>query len=323
MSGWVSPEFTHLQEVVSSSEGRLLLCSPYISNPALNVVAESLPDAVSTVEVWTRLEPQDWLTGVSDPEGLLDFMGQVRDQVGDVPVRHAERLHAKIIVSDGPQAIAGSANLTRGGFARNIEAARIVTGDEIEQLRGIVDHVRPRLTGVTQQQFRDFVSQCAEKTDSQEALLDLIRQEMPAPDFGPAPLTAYGAFLDFLATHTSPVAGQALEIARNWDGNNNTGKVKQAFFGVQRFLQEYPHHRAFVEALPDDEWFDVADSLLMPDWRRFLADFAEEANPAYGYSIATLRGYLTVASGGTRTGGGGGDNQLKRVWPLAGRATAN
>ena len=319
---WVSPTFSQLSEVISSSKGHLLLCSPYITSPALNVVAESLPDAVTGVEVWTRLETHDWLTGVSDPEGLLDFMEQVEGRVGDVPIRSAERLHAKIIISDGAQALAGSANLTVGGYRRNLEAARVVMGDEVGQLRAIVDQMRPDLALVTQEQFRDFVSQCADKADSQEALLDLIRQEMDTPDLGPAPLTAYAAFLECLEEQPSTVAQEALAIARNDDGNNNTGKVKQAFFGVQRFLQEYPRHRAFVRDLPIDEWFDVAESPLMADWQRFLDDFQAEANRAYGYSIPTLRGYLTPASGGTRTGGGGGDNQLKRVWPFVGRATA-
>lgn len=322
MSIWAMPVVTQLREVVASSVGRLLLCSPYISTPALDIVAESLPTAVEAVEVWTRLDPRDWLTGASDPEGLLDFMRQIEPQVGSVTVRHSERLHAKIIVSDGPNALAGSANLTIGGYVRNIEAVRLVTDGEIEQLRDIVVQVRQQLQLVSQQKFEEFVSQCTAKVDSQEALLDLIRTEMPSLQFGPARLLPYSDFLEFLANSDSLVAAETLRIARNLDGNNNTGKVKQAFFGVQRFLQEYPRHRQFVESLPDDRWFELADSALKPDWERFLQDFGDETDPAYGYSLPTLRRYLTPRVGGTRTGGGGGDNELKRVWPLVGRATA-
>ena len=217
-------------------------------------------------------------------------------------------------------AMAGSANLTGGGFSRNLEASRLVTGEEIMQLRDVVNVMRPRLTAVPQDQFEGFVSECVAKIDSQEALLDLIRWEIPTPHLGPDPLVSFRDFWGYLASHNSPLARELLRIAKNEDGNNNSGKVKQAFFGIQRFLQEYPQHRDFVGVLPEN-WFDVADSLLWPDWIRFLGDFAEETVDAYGYKMPTLIRYLTPNSGGTRAGGGGGDNELKRVWPFVAAAT--
>ena len=130
----------------------------------------------------------------------------------------------------------------------------------------------------------------------------------------------YRDFLAFLRSRRSDLAKEILRIATNADGNNNTGKVKQAFFGVQRFLQEYPHHRTTVERLSIRSWFDVKQSTLLSDWRAFLSQFSNEVNPGYEYSIPTLRGYLPVADGGTLRGGGGGSNELKRVWPYVGRA---
>ena len=316
MSNWISPGFPHLKEVVGTSEGHLLLCSPFISAPALNIVYGALPGSIRTVEIWTRLSRRDWLTGASDPEGLLDFIRDTSAQVGPISVRYSNDLHAKIIVSDGPKAMAGSANLTRGGFQRNQEVARVVTGEEIKELRTIVDTIRPQLTPVSQKQFADFVSKCVSMIKTQEALLDLIRGEIPDTDLGIPPLISYQTFVEYLESEDNPIARDLLQMVHNLDGNNNSGKVKQAFFGIQRFLQEYPHHRPFAEALPNDEWFDVAKSGLVHDWFRFLQDYANEVNPNYGYSIPTLRGYLTPSSGGTRIGGGGGDNQLKRVWPL-------
>ena len=130
----------------------------------------------------------------------------------------------------------------------------------------------------------------------------------------------YRGFLAFLRSRRSKLAKDILHIATNADGNNNTGKVKQAFFGVQRFLQEYPQHRSTVDRLPTRSWFDVKQSALLSDWRDCLSQFSKEVNPGYEYSIPTLRGYLPVTDGGTLRGGGGGSNELKRVWPYVGRA---
>ena len=319
MSSWLSPDVEVLREVISASEGDLLLCSPYVSTPALSIVADALPRAVSTIEFWTKLDPRDWITGASDPEGLLDFIHQVQGQVNHIALRHDRYLHAKMIVSDGRKAMAGSANLTVGGFRRNMEVARVVTGRELNQLREVANGLRPQLTLVMQDQLAEFVSNCTTKVESREALLDLIRQELPSFEPGEGSLMPYRDFLSFLRTQGSGLASEILRIATNLDGNNNTGKVKQAFFGVQRFLQEYPHHHMLIEHLPI-EWFDVMQSDLSSDWIQFLSRFANEVSPSHQYSIPTLRGYLPKTQGGTLVGGGGGSNELKRVWPFVGRA---
>ena len=319
MSDWIHPNAASLHEVVSASRGRLILCSPYVSVPALDVVANALPKRVDSVEVWTKLDTRDWLTGASDPEGLLNFTQLVQDRVGPVAIRQSKDLHAKLIVSDGAKAMAGSANLTRGGFMHNIEIMRVVTGREVAHLHGFVNQMRPKLRPVTAQQFMDFVSVCAAKTTSKEALLELIRQEVPESELGPIPLMPLSRFLSYVRTRRSQLAREVLHIAANADGNNNQGKIKQAFFGVQRFLQEYPQHRAAVEILPM-RWFDVAQSPLYSDWVAFLDRFADEADDYHEYSIFTLRRYLPIGYGGTLVGGGGGSNELKRIWPFVGRA---
>ena len=153
-------------------------------------------------------------------------------------------------------------------------------------------------------------------------MIDLIREEAPeGDDSSPQSLISFGAFKEYLSDSPRRLAKQTLRIADNSDENNNTGKVKQAVFGVQRFLQEYPQHQSYVEHLPDTQWFEVQDSHLWDDWQRFLSDFREERDEDLRYDISTLRGYLTPSSGGTRMGGGGGDNELKRVWPFVGRIT--
>ena len=320
---WLSPSKETLKSVIETSSGSLLLCSPFISRPGLDLVVDSLTSAVSQIEVWTKLDPRDWLTGASDYESLWDFVQQIESKTLSVSLRQSNNLHAKIIISDGPQGLAGSANLTTGGFGRNLEVVRLTSGGELDDLRGFVESMRPKLAAVPLEQFSDFVAQCVDKVDSQEALLELIRGEMSTPELGPQPLKSYADFLAFLESQTSIVATEILRIARNLDRNNNTGKVKQAFFGIQRFLQEYPSYQNRVASLPEDQWFDVSGDSMVGDWRRFLTDYSSETNSAYGYSIPTLIRYLTPTSGGSRVGGGGGDNELKRVWPFVGRLIAS
>jgi hypothetical protein len=228
-----------------------------------------------------------------------------------------------MILPDGTEGIAGSSNLTAGGFGGNIEVVKHVRGEELAELRSFAESIRPRLQAVPLDSFRNFVGQCLTKVDSQEALLDLIRTEMPPPSIGPRPMISYRAYLDSLRPSTNPLDQEILTIALNLDQNNNGGKVKHAFYGIQRFLQEYPQHIPFVASLPRDQWFDVSGSPLERNWRAFLHDYEGEYSFAYQYSMATLfHTYLTPTSGGTRTGGGGGDNELKRVWPSTGQLMA-
>lgn len=319
MSKWLLPQMETLNEVVSASKGHLVLCSPFVSSPALHVVEAALPKAVPSVEFWTKLDARDWLTGASDPEGLLDFLNAVKKSSRTVSIRHGNTLHAKFIVSEGTKAIAGSANLTAGGYRRNIEISRIVTGQEVERLREVANGMRPKLETISLQQFTGFVSECTAKVVTKEALIDLIREEAPASPTGSGSLVSYKDFLDYLGEQNNPLAAEILRIATNQDGNNNTGKVKQAFYGVQRFVQEYPMHRTTVDGLPL-QWFDVLESGFANDWIEFLGDYDSESNPDYEYSIHILRNYLPFNYGGTLTGGGGGSNELKRVWPYVGRA---
>jgi len=201
-----------------------------------------------------------------------------------------------------------------------LEVARLVTGVEVKHLHAFVSVMRPKLEHVSLEQFEAFVSDCSNQADTKEALLDLIRQESPTPPAISHPFISFADFKVFFKRNRGALARETLRIADNTDRNNNTGKVKQALFGVQRFLQEYPHYRQMVESLPL-KWFDIETMpLMLADWKRFLSDFAEETNDDYAYSIRTLRGYIPISAGGTLQGAGGGNNELKRVWPLVGRA---
>ena len=320
---WMSPNIEHLERAVTAARRELLLCSPYVTRHGLAATSQALPSSVEHIDIWTKMSTEDFLVGATQPDGLLEFIDSVTSSGRSVAIRASDKLHAKIILSDGSEALAGSSNLTRGGFGGNIEVMRRVTSMEIDELRELTDWIRPQLSPIDLQQFRDFVDQCLAKVGSQEVLLDLVRLEMPTPKIGPKPLVPYSQYLKRLSTSPNELDQEILEIAWNRDHNNNGGEVKYAFYGIQRFLQEYPRHTSFVAGLPEDTWFEVGDSHLDNDWRAFLRAYEAESSPSYQYSIWTLvNTYLTPSSGGRLTGGGGGNNELKRVWPSVGRLMA-
>ncbi len=223
------PDIDTLRAVISSSTGNLILCSPFIRKEALEIVQVSLPLAVSQVEIWTRLSFHDWLTGASEPDGLLEFRDEIVGAGHKFDLRQGMHLHAKAVISNGEVALAGSANLTIAGYRRNLELIRLVDGNEVSQLRTIIDRMRTHLTPVGDQELREFVKRCLDKIEQQEALLDLIREELPPEEIASAQLLSYRDFWDYLEHSDSPLALEVLRIAKNLDDNNNSGKVKQAF----------------------------------------------------------------------------------------------
>ena len=239
-------------------------------------------------------------------------------------MRQSSKLHAKIILSNGPVALAGSANLTAGGYLHNFEVVSKVRDAELTSLRVFAKQLRERLQPVRIARFERFVTECLAKKDERKEFLDLIRKQATPVLPGAGSLIPYQPdFENYIRGYPSSMALRLSVIADNRDGNNNQGKVKHAFFGIQRFLQEYPQHLATVAALPDDELVDVRGQPFEADWRKFLKDYAGEVNLAYGYRIRTLYlTYLTEQQGGKLTGGGGGDNELQRAWPLVGRLIA-
>ena len=173
---------------------------------------------------------------------------------------------------------------TREGRRRAKRRAR-ATGQEVEQLRGLVAEMRPKLESVSRAQFEEFVARLRggdgdEGVSSRSDQARSANGAAIAPES--APLMSYHEFLTYLRSGRSQLAKE-VRIATNQDGNNNTGKVKQAFFGAQRFLQEHPQHRSTVAALSIREWFDITQSSMAADWLRFYALAARlRGNDEYG-----------------------------------------
>ena len=315
---WKRPSETDLRQAVSRATESLLICSPFITRPGLRTVADSLQASVSRIEIWTRFSERDWLTGATDPDGLIEF---VEDRQGSINfnLRISNLLHAKFIIADQASGLVGSSNLTYGGYARNIEIAKAAEGAEIGDLLGYINSTRPLLSKASVEDLREFVTRCNTRVADREALIDLVREVAPAPPPGRRPIIPLNEFIRYCQSFSGEAPDNIRIIYYNTDGNNRTGHLKQGFYGCQRFLQEFPQHIVYVASRPSAEPLDLRGTPLEHDWSKFLADFGGESDDVFGYDVSTLQSYLTPDFGGHRLGGGGGDYPFKLVWPLVAR----
>ncbi len=313
---WKTPDASDLVDVTQNATDSLHICSPFITRPGIDMLAEALPSQVSRIEIWTKFDARDWMTGGSEPDGLLDFIEGLPSS-SQVHLRISERLHAKFIVANNEIGIAGSSNLTRGGFGGNLEAVRLVGPDEIGDLLGYIQSVRYELSPASVQELRDFVSSCQSQAHEKEALLDLIRGTVPPQEIQPSSIHSISEFIEFLNGQSGDAVDAIRTIYFNLDGNNRTGHLKQGYYAVQRFLQEHPAYLSPVSRFPLDEAFNLREQSAYEDWLEYIRS-ANEVNVSFEYDFGILRRYLTQTYGGSRTGGGGGDYPFRLVWsPIA------
>ena len=236
---WKSPTTGDLSYVAGAATESLLICSPFITRPGIDILTRSLPNSISRVEVWTKFDSRDWITGATELDGLLDFL-EALPRSTQVEIRISDRLHAKFILANRRVGVVGSANLTYGGFSGNIEVVRIVESPEIDELMDYISNVRGYLSVVSLDDLRAFVSRCQNQAHEKEALLDLIRGALPVPPPGRVPIIPISEFIRFPSTQTGFVVNEVKKIHFNTDGYNRTGHLKQAYYAVQRFFQEHP-----------------------------------------------------------------------------------
>ena len=314
---WTTPSMNDLARVAQSATQSLHICSPFITRPGITTLEKSLPKSNSKVEIWTKFDFRDWITGASELDSLLEFIEGLPAS-SSIEMRISERLHAKFILANEQIGIAGSANLTQGGYAGNIEIVRLIGAAEATELKEYIDTVKPALAVANLTDLQEFVSTCQDKAREKEALLDLIRESVPEPVFKEKSIIPISEFMAFVNQLNGFVPDEVSKIYLNSDRNNRTGHLKQAYYGVQVFLREHPDHLSTVSRASLDDAYDVrSHTQLIESWLNFFRD-AQEADEFFAYDLNTLRGYLTPNFGGVRTGGGGGDYPFRLVWvPVA------
>lgn len=335
------PTWEDLREIVSTANEQLTICSPFYSAKGISRVFDHLNEATS-LRFWTRLSPSDWAARVVDPDELLALL-EILDGSGvRVQLGVFQQLHAKAYAADRDLALIGSANLSEGGFGKNLElAVRFRGAEAMQAISSIEDVCVPVLRTITLEQLRTWVE--LSRPAIEEARRHVIEEpEILSPaqseldrilNFGgrdsrqitEPTLSDMERFVKWLESDEA-LAGAAVLYRRhhNLDNQNLQGHFKQGFFASMRFLSEHTELRESLSAalsdLEADDIYPLDVSVPVAElWQEHLDAHATDSNDNYNY--ATLRTILPPSLGGTRSGGGGGSSTVKRMLPLVARFT--
>ena len=313
-----------IQELMSkcTDAHQILVSAPFFSKEGLEWV---VPDGECDVEFWTRLNPHDWASGVSDPPALIDYLDRIGEERVTLLVHRA--LHAKIYQIDHTWSWIGSPNLTRAAFTNNIELVAELNESENTNLTGFLVEFRRKLKRISLSRFRDYVEvtrdaiekiersphQNSEDFEAAVALAD----EVLAPDVEFDRLEDIPS-LDLFIAQTEELEGNVPEIIVdhhfNHSNQNRQGHVKQSYYALCQFLlSEFGHQ--FLDELRDLNLNDYPQlsGEFMQAWIVFLDLNASYSDDDLDYSFSTLRNVLPEKYGGYVTNGGGASGTFTRV----------
>lgn len=336
----IRPVWEDLQEVVSSASTRLIVCAPFYSAKGVGRVFDHLRNSAS-LKFWTRLSPDDWRTGVSDPDELLALLDILDSNGVEVTLGIHQRLHAKAYVADQDLALIGSANLSDAGFGMNLELAVRFRGEEALHAIDTLEIVcTPVLQTVALEQLRNWVefSRATIEEARSAALeeperLELVQSELDRIlGFGGADpsgitepdLSDMEEFVQWLDSNDALPGAEVLYNAR-YGRNQHSGHFRQGFFASMRFLSEHSDLRASLseelDRLGRDDVYQLNTSPRIASlWQVHLDSYATDERENH-YSYPTLRSILPASLGGTVSGGGGAGPTIKRMLPLVARFT--
>jgi hypothetical protein len=163
---------THFRSLVGLAEHRLILCAPYITRPALEVLRQSAHDDLKLtgeVILATNLTPTSVQGASLDLRAMLETLALF----GRSRLLHIPDLHAKIFIADDTNAIISSANLTTGGFDRNVEAGVWLRGQLARETAAAFDSISAKAREVSREDL-DALASLAQVTPVVEAKPDRV-----------------------------------------------------------------------------------------------------------------------------------------------------
>jgi PLD-like domain len=99
-----------IRELLKSSTTNVSIIAPFIKTNSFKAILEVIPNEVF-IKCVTRWLPNEIASGVSDPEVIY-----LLEERGNFSLTLADKLHAKIYISDDNRCLTGSANVTQPGL---------------------------------------------------------------------------------------------------------------------------------------------------------------------------------------------------------------
>ena len=134
-----SPWKKELQALAGTVRQRMLLATPYVTAEGFETLVQAFTDVADrSIALVTCLNPKSVATGSLDIAHLAD----ASRRLPRFRVHHLARLHAKVYIADGKQAIVTSGNLTGSSLAQNHEyGLRVTDKSVVEQIeRDLLDY---------------------------------------------------------------------------------------------------------------------------------------------------------------------------------------
>jgi hypothetical protein len=114
------------KELLDSTEDSLRIMSPFVKLGVSKLLLESIESGVST-NLLTTIKIGHFAKGVSD----ISAIKLLSD--GNVEIKNARNLHAKVYIFDQSRFVITSSNLTQSGLFKNIEYGLLVESSKLAQ----------------------------------------------------------------------------------------------------------------------------------------------------------------------------------------------
>lgn len=168
----VTPSWRYL-ELAFSEPAKVFIASPWISSEGIERLERVWERTrCESWEIWSRLEPLDFVQGTTDFDGLLRFVGA--EPMREVRVHVSPLLHTKMYWGGGQKALLASANLTSSGFTSNIEAGVMLEGAP-EEISAFLDAQRGRMRSLPLDALKGLVESFQPLVAQRDALSAILR----------------------------------------------------------------------------------------------------------------------------------------------------
>lgn len=307
----VSPNSDSLDSILTN-ESKITICSPFYTAGGLMLFEELLSqnNSINEINFNCRLNKQDWINGVIDPEYLLGIIEKYRKKI-KFNVSCADNLHAKIYYGE-QRGLIGSANLTSKGFGNSLEFLLLLSGNTLIPVqKWHKKKIVPFLKLISLQELKTFVqTNKKEVSKKRKAIIRILKKRQPNVLLS---FPSIYDFIDFCAKRNDEVAKEV--VLRFMGKEQLSGHIINFYYASQQFLNCNKALIKEITATPPGS-FRLQKAPFKNDWINFIKSQKLKDIRIVKYSRRSTFNYLPKSLGGKQTSGGAGVGNLNRVLPL-------